>query len=273
MGQPSPVTVTFTGCEAGWIHFRVDAAGQSAEVGATAYHDPFPEMVAWLHGMVTEATFAHWGVDQENRATSFLAARRSDGLARLLVMRFPHRIFDDIPVVPGQSHDWDRVLIDALVDPLQLAAAFFPAFDAFVHGDGYHPGQWGDIKLGRALAMALPGVGPGELAGLSAVDLALLANSVMSPAEWTGACGSLTDCLERKRQGWVPWAAYGGVPTDLIGVPEVPEDFDGLSIQARHNFLAEFLEERITPWGGADLRALLAGDTATAIRRHLTMGA
>jgi len=275
MERPSPISVTFVTCEAGCIRFRVTARGQTVEVIASHLVDPFADMVAWLHAMMTGVTFCHWGVDQENWATSFLAVRRPDGLARLLVHGFPHAMFTPVPAVPTMAQGVGHVSLDALVECKQVVRAFFSAFEAFVHGASYHPSEWERRTLGCVLRRVLPGVTAEALAALAPADLALLAIAL---ADWgesvRESCAvphmSLVDFLGRERGNrMVPWEADGEFPTGLANGLDVPAGFAALSDADKASFLRAFLDSEIGSWSGADLKQLLAGESAIAISQRL----
>jgi hypothetical protein len=273
---PDQVRVTFSECDAGCLFFAVETAGQSQELIASEMVDPFPAMIEWLHAITSGETFCHWGIDNEGGADSFLMARRVDGLARLLVAGFQHDIFQPVPVVPAQANKYDTLHIDALVDPMQVAEAFFTAFDAFVRGPNYHPLAWECVTLGRMVKRVIPTAGIDDLAALPPAELALLANALSRPGDevWNAPGGALAEFLAHEQtRRTVPWAVEGVFPTDLVdnveGEVDVPADFASWSLRKRREFVCGFLEGFVTSWNGADLTALLAGDTATAIRQRL----
>lgn len=273
---PEHISVTFSECDAGCFFFTVEAAGQSVELSASHIIDPFPAMIDWLHAVFGGATFCQWGVDEENWATSFLLARREDGLARLLVTGFQHDIFQPVPVIPATPNEYDRLHIDALVDPMQVAEAFFTAFDTFVHGPNYHPLAWECVTLGRMVKRVLPTAGIDDLAALPPAELALLANALSYPGDavWRTEADSLAEFLAHERtRRTIPWAADGAIPTDLVdnveGEVDVPADFASWSLRKRREFVCSFLEGFVTNWHGDDLTALLTGDAAEAIRQRL----
>lgn len=273
---PDQVSVTFSECDAGCLFFAVEAAGQSVDLSASHIIDPFPAMIDWLHAVVGGATFCQWGVDEENWATSFLLARRADGLARLLVTGFHHDIFQPVPVIPATPNEYDRLHIDALVDPMQVAEAFFTAFDTFVHGPNYRPLAWECVTLGRMVKRVLPTAGIDDLAALPPAELALLANALSYPGDavWRTEADSLAEFLAHERtRRTLPWAAEGAFPTDLVdnveGEVEVPADFASRPIEERRAFVSDFLKGFVTSWDGDDLTALLAGEAASAIRQML----
>lgn len=267
------VRVTFDECISGWINFQIETGDQSASISATHLRDPFPAMIDWLHALVGGATFSHWSIDEEGWATSILVARRRDGLARLLVVGFQHGL--PAPVIPSQANEDDRLHVDALVDPTQMAEALLAALDTFIGGDAYCPTEWEAITLRRALNRVLPAVGIDDLAALSPVDLALLTNTLAHPGTiWKTDLlqETLEEYLDRKRrEGWVPWAAAGAIPTDLIDAPEgssveIPDDLDRWPIEDRRTFIDRFLEGWVTSWYGGNLAELLAGEVAMHIR-------
>lgn len=273
---PDHVSVTFSECDAGWLSFSVEVAGQSVDVSASHIIDPFPAMIEWLHAVVCGATFCHWGVNEENWATGFLLARRADGFARLLVAGFQHHIFQPVPVIPAQANEYDRLHVDTLVDPMQVAEAFFTAFDTFVHGPNYRPLAWECVTLGRMVKRVLPTAGIDDLAALPPAELALLANALSYPGDavWRTEVDSLAEFLAHRRtRRTLPWAAEGAFPTDLVdnveGEVEVPAEFASLSIRKRRAFVSDFLKGFVNSWDGDDLTALLAGEAASAIRQML----
>lgn len=273
---PDHVSMTFNECDVGWLTFSVEAAGQSVEVSASHIIDPFPALIGWLHAVVGGATSRHWGVDEECWAISFLLAGRPGGLARLQVRGFQHPMFAPVPAVPAQANEYDQLYIDALVNPMQVAEAFFTAFDAFVHGPNYHPLAWECVTLGRMVKRVLPNVGIDDLAALPPAELALLANALSYPGDavWRTEADSLAEFLAHERtQRTIPWAAEGAFPTDLVdnveGEIEVPADFASRPIEERRAFVSDFLKGFVTSWDGDDLTALLAGEAASAIRHRL----
>ncbi|MBI5162691.1 MAG: hypothetical protein HY985_02180 [Magnetospirillum sp.] len=272
------VAVTFGECRSGWISIQVNAAGQSVDLGASELSDPFPDMIGWLEAAVTGAAFCHWGVDQENRATSLLLIRRRDGLARLLASGFEHTIGVGVPVIPAIPGQWGEVAIDVLVDPMQMARAFFTAFDTYVHSDRYRPTEWERIALRRVLERVLPGTALADLADLAPADLALLGNALFRPGEalWqaTPAAQTLAVFIEQKRAVLMaPWEVGDVFPTDVVeesGDPlEVPADFSEMSVELRTEFLGKFLDSSVTAWDGGDPAELLACPSASAIRAVL----
>ncbi|MCR6630691.1 MAG: hypothetical protein NVV74_11940 [Magnetospirillum sp.] len=273
---PDYVSATFNECDAGWLSFSVEAVGQSVTLSASHIIDPFPAMIDWLHLVVGGATFCHWGVNEENWATSFRLARRADGLARLVVAGFQHDIFQPVPAIPAQANECDKLHMDVLVDPMQVAEAFFTAFDAFVHGPNYHPLAWECVTLGRMVKRVLPTASIDDLTALPPAELALLANALSYPGDevWRTEAGSLAEFLAHERtRRTIPWAADGVFPTDLVdnveGDVEVPADFASRSVRKRRAFVSEFLKGFVNNWDGDDLTALLAGEAASAIRHRL----
>lgn len=271
---PNQVSVTFNECHAGWLSFSVETAGQSVDLSASHIIDPFPAMIDWLHAVVGGATFRHWGVDEECWGTSFLLARRADGLARLLVAGFQHDTFQPVPVIPATPNEYDRLHIDARVDPMQVAEAFFTAFDAFVHGPNYRPLAWECVTLGRMVKRVLPIASIDDLAALPPAELALLANALSYPGDavWRMEAASLAEFLAHARtRRTLPWAADGAFPTDLVdnveGETEVPADFASRPMEERRAFVSDFLKGFVNSWDGDDLTALLAGEAASAIRQ------
>lgn len=271
---PNQVSVTFNECHAGWLSFSVETAGQSVDLSASHIIDPFPAMIDWLHAVVGGATFRHWGVDEECWGTSFLLARRADGLARLLVAGFQHDTFQPVPVIPATPNEYDRLHIDARVDPMQVAEAFFTAFDAFVHGPNYRPLAWECVTLGRMVKRVLPTVGIDDLAALPPAELALLANALSYPGDavWRMEAASLAEFLAHERtRRTLPWAADGAFPTDLVdnveGEVDIPADFASRPMEERRAFVSDFLKGFVNSWDGDDLTALLAGEAASAIRQ------
>lgn len=272
------VRVTFGDCKSGWINFHIETGDQSASISASHISDPFPAMIDWLHTVVGGSPFSHWSIDEEGRTTSILLARRPDGLARLRVVGSQGGLPTPVSAIPSQANEYDTLYVDAQVDPAQVAEAFFTAFDTFIGGNTYCPTEWEAITLRRGLNRVLPGVGINDLAAVSPVDLALLANTLAHPgAIWKAGFlqETLAEYLGRKRmEGWVPWAATGVIPTDLIDAPEcgsveVPADLDRWPIDERRTFIDRFLEGWVTSWNGDNLVELLAGEIAMHVRGFL----
>src|SRR5438874_185411 len=66
--SPEPVdkvSLQFNGCDAGWIHFTVTTGHQSAGVRASWVYDPFPDLVRWMHAILTDVQECSFTIEEE----------------------------------------------------------------------------------------------------------------------------------------------------------------------------------------------------------------
>ncbi len=230
-------------------------------------------MVGWLAAFTAGAAFTRWSIDEEGWATTFLLMRGKNFEARLLVYSFQFESFmvREVPVIPSVPDRYDRMMIDVLVDPVQLASAFMGAFEAFVRGPAYDVFEWEAVPLRRAFSMVLPRMSVNDLAKLSPMDLSLLVESVnyrVDPDPFRPS--EIGEYLNYVRQRISPPAVTNGeFPMDLRSGPNIPADLLEKTTEERVAFIAKFMEVPNGPWDGDDLGSLLESSVVQTVRRNL----
>lgn len=240
------LTITFDGCEYGWIRMMLIADGQSLTLRLSHLYDPLPDMLAWLEAIVIGVEECGFRIDEEGSFVRFSAHKQL-------------RAMHSVNIVLNVTLEYNGQHLQATLQKHDLVRIFYHAIRDFSTSAAYVSEHWEHRTLENVLreqmgmtaaewvdsAVALA---PRQLQmALWRIDPSIIAN----PSEFAEDVGTEAELIEltgktKAEAGGLPH--YWPLPQELWGTYAKKND------QARCAYLEECLSypmERSwngTPW-------------------------
>ncbi len=214
------LSIQFTDCQYGWIHFTISVGAQSVNIRASEVFDPFPSLIRWLKAILTGVDECRSEFNEEGNIKTFIAHRRWDETLWF-------RISDSAP----ESH----LLLEAVVNRHQLIEALYRGIQKFALSDGYKRDHWDFISVSDKLKTLAPNL---------TLDAIIQSLAKLNQQE-------LIAQFNEADQRYVEIRG-----TDSIADWPVPAEYNSWPAEQREEFLWQSANEHINSWDGTNLREL-----------------
>lgn len=240
------VTLQFEDCEAGWIRFAVIVGEQRVEISASEVFDPFPDLLRWMHAILTDVEECSFTIDEEGVEKQFVARRRCPNNLQFLIRD---------PAVESEEQ------MRAIVGRRQLIEAFYKSVQQFARSTAYRKDEWEPETLGDRLQRILPTWNEGQIIEhLIAMDRHELAKALFdaAPSYMLRFPGAADEAEEWRRA--IDYMVAPDNPETSAGLYrepvewKIPDDYDDWVASSRSSLVLHLLGQRVSGYAGCKLQ-------------------
>ncbi|HEY0982852.1 hypothetical protein [Schlesneria sp.] len=254
----TPITVQFKDCNVGWIEFFTVAGEVSVPIRASHIFDPFPDLIQWLHAILTGVQECSVHINQEGLYAEFLVRRLNGGT---LLFRLQDRVDDLLP--PETLSTDTRELLTTRVSRRQFVEAMYNAFRDFTRSSLYRKEEWERESVMDRFQTFLPALNHRELmkrlTKLTRFQMARLLYEIEYGPKPSGApeeAAAMSQALKNLLDPGNPVISPEVYQEMLHWV--LPDDYDQWGRKQKTPLLLEQLSDNISPWCGTKLAELVS---------------